>query len=218
MTAQSIPGTQLLPGQHIQGLVGFSQRRVLERTIFEMMGFSPSYTNYSLLPITWLPSSANSLDTSVARATLTLERLPSEYHLIQYALADWSGILYQVTEEYRLQSFLSMLTSIGGLLAALQGLHSFLFGMPLFWGFFGSKQLNPFGIFGIGVSDAARERMRELYGPLPPRADRSHTLPLADRLALFLCDFLVETGPLADREEEPDVDGTELQEARPMLS
>jgi len=32
---------------------------------------------------------------------------------------------------------LGVLTGIGGLLAALQGLHTLLFGLPLFWGLFG---------------------------------------------------------------------------------
>jgi len=43
--------------------------------------------------------------------------------------------------------------------------------------------------------------MRKLYGQIPPVGDRSDALPLAERLAFFLCDFLLETGPLAEADE-----------------
>ena len=36
---KSTLGTQLQRGQHLDGLVGFSQRRVLARTVSGMMGF-----------------------------------------------------------------------------------------------------------------------------------------------------------------------------------
>jgi hypothetical protein len=65
---QSTQGTQLQPGQHLHGLVGFSQRRVLARTALELLGFPAvsafdwtwavisdsnfqNYINYSQLPI-----------------------------------------------------------------------------------------------------------------------------------------------------------------------
>lgn len=37
---QSIPGSQLLPGQQLIGRIGFSQRRVLERTFYTILGLS----------------------------------------------------------------------------------------------------------------------------------------------------------------------------------
>jgi hypothetical protein len=40
-----------------------------------------------------------------------------------------SGPLYEIIENYRPQTLLCVVTAIGGLLAALQGLHSFPFGM-----------------------------------------------------------------------------------------
>jgi hypothetical protein len=45
--------------------------------------------------------------------------------------------LYEVVEDYHPQTMLGVVTGIGGLLAALQGLHTLLFGLPLFWGLFG---------------------------------------------------------------------------------
>lgn len=41
LTLEAIPGSQLLPGQHIQGFVGFSLRKVLTRSILEIMGILP---------------------------------------------------------------------------------------------------------------------------------------------------------------------------------
>ena len=43
----------------------------------------------------------------------------------------------RVIEDYRQHTFLSALSSIGGLLSVLQGLHILCFGKPLFWGMFG---------------------------------------------------------------------------------
>ena len=57
--------------------------------------------------------------------------------------------------------------------------------------------------------------MRKLYGQIPPIGDRSDTLPLAERLAFFLCDFLLETGPLAKADELPDR-LCELEEIHPI--
>jgi len=74
--------------------------------------------------------------------------------------------------------------------------------------FSGSKSLNPFGRVGQGQS----EKMRKLYGQIPPIGNRSDTLPLAERLAFFLCDFLLETGPLAEADELD----CELEEVHPI--
>jgi len=72
----------------------------------------------------------------MASATLTPERLALEYNL-DTSSGPSNGPLYEVIEDYRAQTLLGVLTGIGGLLAALQGLHTLLFGLPLFWGLFG---------------------------------------------------------------------------------
>src|ERR1700722_11336570 len=41
LTLAAISGSQLLPGQNVQGSIGFSLRRILSLSIFELMGFSP---------------------------------------------------------------------------------------------------------------------------------------------------------------------------------
>ena len=46
---------------------------------------------------------------------------------------------YRVITDYRQHTFIDALSSIGGLLAAFQGLHILVFGRPLWWGFFGAQ-------------------------------------------------------------------------------
>jgi len=159
---QLTQGTQLQPGQHLHGLVRFSQHRVLARTVLELLGFPAvstfdwtwavipdsnfqRYINYSQLPIgrkrvslglvieidpcfnlSMLPGSVKSINTTVASAALTLERLPLEYHIYSSGSPS-SRPLYEVVEDYRPQTMLGVVTGIGGLLAALQGLHTLLF-------------------------------------------------------------------------------------------
>jgi hypothetical protein len=45
---------------------------------------------------------------------------------------------YPIITDFRRHTFIDALSSIGGLLAALQGLHILVFGMPLWWGLFGT--------------------------------------------------------------------------------
>ena len=47
-------------------------------------------------------------------------------------------LLGWVMQQVRQNTFLGTLTSIGGLLAVIQGLHVICFGRPLFWGLFGA--------------------------------------------------------------------------------
>jgi len=186
----------------------------------------------------------NTQNTAVASATLTLERLPFEFNLsptyaprnkpplTYHALNRHSNPLYEVIEDYQPQSLLDVASAIGGLLAALQGLHNLLFGVPLFWGLFGrkplpfftyhiclscffsgSKLLDPFGIFGN--SKAAKKRMRARYGQIP-RSENPKSQ--ADQLALFLCDFLLETGPLAKEDDEHARQNSQLEETRNMCN
>lgn len=84
----------------------------------------------------WLPGSVNAANSTIASATLTLGREPFEYNLYP-PNSLFNGLLYEVIEDYRQQTLLSVVTAIGGFLSALQGLHTFLFEMPLFWGLFG---------------------------------------------------------------------------------
>jgi hypothetical protein len=67
--------------------------------------------------------------------------------------------------------------------------------------------LNPFGQFRQSQS----EKMRKLYGQIPPTGTRSDALLLAERLALFLCDFLVDTGPLVAKEDEYQTESIKLE-------
>jgi hypothetical protein len=62
-------------------------------------------------------------DTSIAQATLQFASL--------------SDYVARVVVEYRQQTFLDALASLGGLLAVFQGVHLLCFGRPLFWGLFG---------------------------------------------------------------------------------
>jgi hypothetical protein len=65
---------------------------------------------------------------SIAQATLQWER--------DFINTD---MVYEIPiiQEYRQHTFLAALSSIGGLLAILQGFHLLLFGRPLWWGLFG---------------------------------------------------------------------------------
>lgn len=55
--------------------------------------------------------------------------------------------------------------------------------------------MNPFGLFGSSWSKEIKKR----YGQIPPGPDSCRD---AHRLALFLCDFLLNTGPLRPDEDE----------------
>jgi len=133
---------------------------------------------------------------SVAQATLQFERNITQSLFNQYP----------IIEEYRQHTFLDAISSIGGLLALIQGLHVLVFGRPLWWGLFGSKALNPFGVFGAR-SPGLREKMIAHYGyiPNPTIEDDSG----AHKLGLFLSDFMLDVGPLykGDAEMEQEEEG-----------
>jgi hypothetical protein len=71
-------------------------------------------------------------------AHVTVQLLPSDNA--------WNATLgiqkTRIIQEYRQHTFLTALSSIGGLLAVLQGLHILCFGRPLFWGLFGWSPLS----------------------------------------------------------------------------
>jgi hypothetical protein len=69
---------------------------------------------------------------SVAQAALYLDR---SYNGNRNILP----VQFRVIADVRQHTFVDALSSIGGLLATLQGLHILLFGQPLWWGFFGRK-------------------------------------------------------------------------------
>jgi len=50
-----------------------------------------------------------------------------------------NGYTYQVIADIHSQDLFSVLASVGGLIAALQTLHTLIFGMPLFFGLFGES-------------------------------------------------------------------------------
>jgi len=120
-----------------------------------------------------------------------------------------NGEFIRVLEEYRQHFFLGALSSIGGLLAILQGLHVLCFGRPLLWGTSGAKFLNPFGIFGSG-SKEFRKRIIARYGYSPDSGTFN-----VEGLSLFLSDFVLEVGPLREADdEESDV---EMEDSREPL-
>jgi hypothetical protein len=69
----------------------------------------------------------------------------------------------------------------------------------------GSKFLNPFGRFG-------RIRSAEMRKPLWSNSTKGGKKPLAERLAFFLCDFVLETSPLAQTEDEVLTESVGLEE------
>jgi hypothetical protein len=50
-----------------------------------------------------------------------------------------NGYTYQVIADTHSQDLFTVLASVGGLIAALQTLHTLIFGMPLFFGLFGES-------------------------------------------------------------------------------
>jgi hypothetical protein len=79
-------------------------------------------------------------------SSYSASQVPLNNHSIAQITLEWdqrcrqcntSTLLYPITTEYRQQTFPDVLSSIGGLLAALQGIHILLFGQPLLWGIFG---------------------------------------------------------------------------------
>ena len=138
---------------------------------------------------------------------------------------------YRVITDYRQNTFIDALSSIGGLLATLQGLHILVFGRPLWWGFFGaqfdcpifftrslnvtchlfigSKLLNPFGIFGASSSSKdVRDQMVLHYGYIPSSSDKD--CKAARSLGLFLNDFVMDLGPLYKHDE--DIQGENVRD------
>jgi hypothetical protein len=70
---------------------------------------------------------------SVSQVVLQLDRNYKD------SLGNRIPVKYRVITDSRQHTFVDALSSIGGLLATLQGLHILLFGQPLWWGFFGRK-------------------------------------------------------------------------------
>jgi len=125
-----------------------------------------------------------------------MERIALDNTSIAQATLQFSSTqnpISQVAQEYRTHTLLNALTSIGGLLAVFQSIHLLCFGRPLFWGLFGSKLLDPFGIFGR-LSNTLQSNMRKRY-----ISEHSNTL----NLHLFLSEFVIEMDPLdSDAEVE----------------
>jgi len=77
----------------------------------------------------------------------------------------------------------------------------YLFGKNLYeLGCVGSKPLNPFGFAGKFMTDQSKTRLRERYGQLPEPSWSSQSSSGAEKLALFMCEFVLQTGPLAEKE------------------
>jgi hypothetical protein len=168
----------LMPGYHLFGLVEFIEWRYIRSSFLEALGFNPVYHRKYPILINWVPQRIQLNHTSIARATIQFP--PTQAQISRIVL------------EYRTHTFLSALTSIGGLLAVFQGIHLLCFGRPLFWGLFGSKLLDPFGIFGR-LSNGLQEKIRKKYISEP-----SNTLDLRS----FLNDFVIEMGPLDPEKQD----------------
>jgi len=179
----------LMPGYQAFGVMEITKWMFINPSFLEALGFSPTYYYAYSTSVDWVERIA--LDnTSIAQATLQFSSSQSP--------------ISHVTQQYRTHTFLGALTSIGGLLAVFQSIHLVCFGRPLFWGLFGSKLLDPFGVFGR-LSSTLRSNMRKRYISEP-----SNTL----NLRLFLSEFVVEMDPLgSDSEVEGDNDNGEDIEA-----
>ncbi|CAE6492382.1 unnamed protein product [Rhizoctonia solani] len=124
--------------------------------------------------------------------------------------------LCEITEEYRITSSFDMLASVGGLLALLQGIHTLLFGRPLFWGMFGAKLITPFGLAGQLTTKGFKKRLRERYHRTsqPHEIATTHSQDVeANRAAVnidmtqFLLDYVIDMGPAS----LPTHDGNHLR-------
>jgi hypothetical protein len=71
-------------------------------------------------------------ETSLGNYSIAQATLRSETNI-------FGPLLYRIITDYRQHTFLDALGSIGGLLAAFQGLHILIFGRPLWWGFIGTQ-------------------------------------------------------------------------------
>jgi len=160
------------------------ERKEIHSTFLDMLGFKPKYWSFPLLSIYWIQMVPLE-NKEIARITLQ-PRL--------------GGRLQRVIMDYRRNTFVAALSSLGGLLASVQAIHLLLYGRPLWWGLFGAKLLSPFGLFsGWSYSEDVRKRMIARYGYIPTPETST---PDLRGLSLFLSDFIVDTGPLCKRDED----------------
>jgi len=180
-------GVRLLPGNHLFGIIQITERRLIEKSFFEMMGFSPTYTVFPLLSLKWM-NSVPLDNSSIARATFSIDKL-----ITKTMLGDTPH--GRVIQDERTKTFLGTLPSIAALLALFQSLQVFCFGKPLFWGLFGSNLLDPFGLFGAYALRKRRDQVLRRYGGNDN----------AGGLAIFLDEFgVLNMGPLAKVDDGSD--------------
>jgi len=181
---------QLTWGSNAIGTLQVVERREIVPSFRDMIGLTPRYQSVVLFSVLsgWTSQLPLTND-SVAQVTLEWDRLDEQ--------RPGFSRLYPVIVDNRERTFLAAVSSIGGLLAALQGLHVLLFGRPLWWGIFGIQLIDPFGIFGTAFSRGAEERMVSRYGYIPHSPTDDSTG--AHSLGLFLSEFVMEVGPLRRR-------------------
>jgi len=154
------PSISLTRGYHLFGFIKITERRTIQRSLVEAFGvgqvrhasncqyhsFEPIIHRQANYDISFLTSIGRSRLGNTLLCLLKLffqdwvERTALDNSSVAQATLQFSPPVVQkmfVITEYRQHTFTNALSSIGGLLAILQGLHVLFFGRPLFWGLFG---------------------------------------------------------------------------------
>jgi hypothetical protein len=159
--------TQFSVGSNKFGVIEITERRQIAPTFIDMMGFTPvcdtllalflillTQPDRPEIQLCWFdinPSAYASRFIREVRSYLIVSGITDELPLDNNTVAQLTlqvdrnitqqandfPLLYPIIVDYRQHTFLDALSSIGGLLAALQGLHILVFGRPLWWGLFG---------------------------------------------------------------------------------
>ncbi|KAG9124074.1 hypothetical protein FRC07_012957 [Ceratobasidium sp. 392] len=210
LTPWLVPSWQLTAGIQSAAEMNMAKRNFIKSPFLRdtLGGMKPKYQSITLFPITTVRET--SLNMSVASGTITPSTRiqftsSNTYQNIKKPRSD-SGSLPQICEvvaDYRASTAFDAISSIGGLLAILQGLHILLFGRPMFWGIFGAKLLTPFGLLGSCSSAGFRRRLREHYYSSADSCEQSESANGETiRLHAFLRDYVIDFGPADSRLEE----------------
>lgn len=201
LTPWLVPSWQLAAGIHLRTEIGMAKRNFIDSPFLRdtLGGMKPKYRSVTLFPITQLQSSPL-INTSFASGTLSPSKraqftTANNLQSIQKSRSSPSSLpqVCEVIEDYRASTAFDALSSIGGLLALLQGIHILLFGRPMFWGIFGAKLISPFGLLGRWSSPGFRRRLREHYAVPTQEAEDGGQDTM--RLYAFLRDYIVDFGP-----------------------
>jgi hypothetical protein len=160
--------TQFSVGSNKFGVLEITERRQIVRSFIDMMGFTPvcgillapfliwlTQPDRPEIQLYWFNINSSAYASRYireVRSYLLVSGITDELLLDNNTVAQltlkWDRsitqqvngfpLLYPVILDYRQHTFLDTLSSIGGLLATLQGLHISFFGRPLWWGLFGT--------------------------------------------------------------------------------